>query len=80
VRLIGEAGPEAVVPLTRTQPLDSGIRSLLQAVAADRGMMTQPTAKDKDRLPPNINVHLPTGDPEAAAMAVWNRLVFEGAF
>jgi hypothetical protein len=52
----------------------------LQAVAADRGMMTQPTAKDKDRLPPNINVHLPTGDPEAAAMAVWNRLVFEGAF
>ena len=42
-------------------------------------MMSQPTSKGKDRLPPNINVTLPTGDPEAAAMAVYNRLVFEGA-
>ena len=41
--------------------------------------MMQPTAKAKETLPANINVHLPTGDPEAAAMAVWNRLVFEGA-
>jgi hypothetical protein len=78
VRLIGEAGPEAVVPLSHTQPLDPGVRALLQAVAADRGMMAQPTAKGKDRIDPTINVNLPTGDPEAAAMSVWNRLVFEG--
>lgn len=76
--IIGEAGPEAVVPLTRTQALDPGVRALLQSVAADRGMM-QPTAKTKDKPPiANLNVLLPTGDPEAAAMAVWNRLVFEG--
>lgn len=76
--IVGESGPEAIVPLNRTQPLDPGVRALLHSIAADRGMTPQPTAKQKDTITPNINVTLPTGDPEAAAMSVWNRLVFEG--
>jgi hypothetical protein len=78
LRVIGEAGPEAIIPLTRTQTLDPAVNQFLKSVAEDRWG----TPKEKERIAgsPTINVSLPTGDPEAAAMAVWNRLVFEGAF
>jgi len=73
LRIIGEAGPEAVVPLRRNQTLDPQVESLLLSVAANRGM-----TGERPAIPP-IQVMLPTGDPEAAAMAVWNRIAFEGA-
>jgi len=65
-RIIGEAGPEAVVPLRPSQTLDPAVARLLQAVAVSRGMGGGPEVVQ--------NIMLPTGDPEAAAMAVANRL------
>jgi len=76
LRLVGEAGPEAIVPLRRTQILDPAVNGFLKGIAADR--WGTPKAKDGGTIAPQINLTMPTDDPEAAAMAVWNRLVFEG--
>ena len=68
--LIGEAGPEAVVPLRRNQPLDPAVTALLRAVATSRGLGGQPNGP----LIGSLQVVAPTSDPEATAMTVVNRI------
>lgn len=71
VALIGEAGPEAVVPLRKNQPLDPAVESLLLSVAQSRGLATR---QEVGPAVGTLNVNLPTGDPYAAAMTVANRI------
>jgi hypothetical protein len=76
VSLIGEAGPEALVPLNPHQAIRPEVRQLLESVAASRGIGGAPAASASDTPVRDISieVNLPTGDPEAAAMSVMNRL------
>lgn len=77
--LAGEAGPEVIVPLRRNMSLDPQVENLLATLAIDRGLAAgDRNKKAKASGLRDINIQLPTGDPEAAAMAVFNRLVFEG--
>lgn len=70
--LVGENGPEVALLPPGTDVLNAPTTRRLRAMAAHDGL--SPTATAAGR-PIEIHAHLPTGDPEAAALAVWNRLV-----
>jgi phage-related protein len=66
---LGERGPELVVPLSPAAGIDTRVLAALERLVGKND--TAPST-------PTINVLLPTGDPEAAAMSVMNRLVGAG--
>lgn len=71
--MLGEAGPEVVVPLSRGNVLDPSLIPLLKSVASDRGIKGDgSTGGGGDTH--NWQVMLPTGDPQAAAKAMMDRL------
>lgn len=76
-RIIGEAGPEAVVPLNR--PL-SMVDPSVRAISAFAQGLSVPSSGQQQGPRVNfsegaIQVNLPTGDPKLAAEAVLDRLV-----
>jgi len=75
-RLVGEAGPEAIVPLSPGAKMDPEVVSLLRGVAAMNGMGVEGTAAAPAGPGLHVTQHItvPTEDPEAAAMAILNRL------
>jgi len=77
---IGEAGPEAVVPLNRPlSQVDPAVRALsaiAQGMTGPKGLPAATTAGPRVMFSEGaIQVNLPTGDPKLAAEAVLDRLV-----
>lgn len=83
VALIGEKGPEAIVPLRRSQPLDPAVTALLSSVANSRGLVDK-GGRDRpvvivEEGASLITIAPPTDDPQALAMSVMNRLIATSA-
>ncbi len=77
MRIIGEAGPEAVVPLNRPlSQVDPSVRAL-SAIAQGKFPLTSTGGKGKSIVVEEgaIMVQVPNADPEQAASAVLDRLV-----
>ena len=69
--VIGEGrGPEVAAPMNPRQPMAPGVLEAVQKIARDRGSGAGNNVE--------MTVMLPTGDPQAAALAVMNRLVAAG--
>lgn len=75
-RIIGEAGPEAVVPLSRPLSMvDPAVREL-SAIA--QGLRPPPDSGQVEKSPYNITIVTPTKDPYAVALETVNRLTAVG--
>jgi phage-related protein len=71
--LIGEAGPEAVIPLTRPlSQVDPSVRSLAAMIRGEGG--SQFMQVKQNAAGPTVNVYPVQSDPEAVAYSVANRL------
>lgn len=80
LRLIGESGPEAVVPLRRPlAEVDPAVR-MLSAIAQGKvpGMASGGVAGAGRTVNAQINVYTPTTDPRGVAVEAINRLVAVG--
>jgi hypothetical protein len=75
---VGEAGPEAVVPLDRplsmVNPSVRSMSAILQGMTGGRGGVEMGGAKVNFEAGA-FNINLPSGDPQLAAEAVLDRLV-----
>jgi hypothetical protein len=77
---VGEAGPEAIVPLdrdlSRVDPAVRAMSGVLQQMTGGRGATGNGSIGPKVNFEAGaFNVNLPTGDPSLAAEAVLDRLV-----
>ena len=77
IRVIGEAGPEAVVPLNR--PLDQVDPSVRWLSAIAQGLTPPPSTAGNGQAAKIINndwhLTMPGTDPRAAAAELLNRMV-----
>jgi hypothetical protein len=69
--VVGERGPELVIPAGQNARWAPGLEAAFTKVAEARGLGSGKGA--------TIHVHMPTGDPQAAALAVMNRLATAGS-